>query len=100
MPAKAYLLGDKAYIGVPGTLPPVKRNDRAYDTATRKKYNRAHGWYRARIEHAIARLKVWAVLAGRWRAKEKENLGRLARFVAACRVVYCSYRLPYLPYKP
>lgn len=99
-PPGRYLLGDKAYISIPGVLPPIKENDRHFSSSARKNYNAILGHYRSRVEQAIRMFKTWGCLSGRWRSHDAELLKRVVIVIASLRSISTSIYLPYYPYLP
>ena len=82
VPPGCYLLGDKAHVGIPTVVPPIKNNEGAFHNPDRDLFNSTHGHYRARVEQTIRVLKVWGCVAGRWRSHDLALLQDVLKVLA------------------
>lgn len=67
LPAGVSLLGDLGYLGAGGIALPHKSSKHHSLTASQQTYNQKHARRRIVVEHAIAHLKQWRILAQRFR---------------------------------
>ena len=92
-------LADLAYISVPHCLPPYGA-ERCEASEACSEFTRIHQWYRARTEHAFARLHHFGIIDQTYRGRDLKFL-KSCVFVLAnlCNIVTAT-RLPYVPYAP